>query len=380
MAEEDIGQEKTEKATPRRLERAREEGQVPRSRELTTAAILLTGSCALLAFGELLGTRLLEVARSSFQLHRADLFDPSFMGRQLGHSTDWALAMLLPVFGLLLAAALFAPSALGGWMLSAKPLVPKLERLDPIAGLQRMFSLRSLVELLKAIAKVLVVGVVAVLLLVLWEPDLHAMGREALAPAIAHSLGVILWSAIALSASTLLIAAADVPFQLFDHARKMRMTQQQVRDELKETEGRPEVKSRIRTLQRQMARARMMAAVPKADVVITNPTHYAVALRYDIANAGAPLLLAKGADLVALRIRELAEAAGVPVVESPRLARAIFHTTELEREIPAGLYLAVAQVLAYVYHLRSWRRTRNGAEQRLPEDLEIPEGMDRPRR
>jgi flagellar biosynthetic protein FlhB len=379
MAEEETGQEKTEEATPRRLERAREEGQVPRSRELNTAAILLAGSASLLAFGQVLGTRMLDVARTAFTLEREALFDPSAMSRQLGDAIGWALGSLVPVFGLLLVAALLAPAALGGWLFSVKPLAPRFERLDPVAGLGRMFSIRSLVELLKAIAKVGVVGAIALLLLLVMRDELQAMAREPLEPAIRHALWILGWSALALSASTLLIAAVDVPFQLFDHAQKLRMTTQQVRDELKETEGRPEIKSRIRQLQRQMARARMMAAVPKADVVITNPEHYAVALRYDIEHAGAPTLVAKGTDLVALRIRDIATAAGVPVVRSPRLARAIFHTTELEREIPSALYLAVAQVLAYVFHLRNRHRAR-GPAPKLPEDFDIPEDMDQPRR
>lgn len=377
MAEEETGQEKTEEATPRRLERAREEGQVPRSRELNTAAILLTGSASLLALGGLLGGRMLDIARDSFQLDRGDVFDPRYMSQLLEDSGTWALGALTPMFVLLLVASLLAPAALGGWMFSAKPMAPKFERMDPIAGLGRMFSLRSLVELLKAIAKVLVVGTVAVLLLYALRGQLMEVGREALEPAVVHALLIIGWSVLALSAATLLIAAVDVPFQIYDHARKLRMTTQQVRDELKETEGKPEVKSRIRTLQRQMARARMMSAVPKADVVITNPSHFAVALRYDAGRATAPVLLAKGGDLVAFRIRELAEAAGVPVVRAPRLARAIFYSTDLEQEIPAALYLAVAQVLAYVFHLRNWRRG-HGEAPRLPEDFTIPEGMDRP--
>jgi flagellar biosynthetic protein FlhB len=285
--------------------------------------------------------------------------------------------MLAPLFLLLLAAAVLAPSALGGWIFSASSLALRIERLDPVRGLQRMFSLRALVELLKGVAKVVVVGAVAGLLLWGLRHDLAAMAAQPLEPALRHAVVVVGWSGLALSASTLLIAAADVPFQLFDHARKLRMTTQQVRDEMKETEGRPEVKTRIRQLQRQLARSRMMAAVPKADVVITNPTHYAVALRYDVGRAAAPVLLAKGSELVALRIREIAEANGVPVVSSPRLARAIFFSTELEAEIPAGLYLAVAQVLAYVFHLRNHHRGR-GAAPVLPEDLPVPEGMDRP--
>ena len=379
MAEEETGQERTEEATPRRLERAREEGQVPRSRELGTAAILLTGSASLLVFGESISDRIMDIARGCFELRRADVFETGFMGERLVDSLHWALLGLVPVFIALTLAAVLSPVALGGWRFSAKPMTPKFERLDPLAGLQRMFSLRSLVELLKAIAKLLVVGGAALLLLWSLRADVLAMAKEPLEAAIHHASHLVLWSALALSASTLLIAAVDVPFQLFDHAGKLRMTTQQVRDEMKESEGRPEVKSRIRQLQRQMAKARMMNAVPKADVVITNPTHYAVALRYDVDKSGAPLLVAKGADLVAFRIREIAQANGVPVVSSPRLARAIFHTTEIEQEVPSALYLAVAQVLAYVYHLRNWRRTGGKAPQ-LPGEFDIPEGMDEPRR
>ena len=378
MAEEETGQERTEEATPRRLERAREEGQIPRSRELNTAAILLTGSGSLIAFGGSMSDRLLEVARSSFQLRRGDIFDSGYMGGHLVDSLGWALAGLAPIFIALTVAALAAPAALGGWMFSAKPMAPRFERLDPLAGLQRMFSVRSLVELLKAVAKLVVVGGATLLLLWSLRGEVLAMAREPLLPAVSHAVSLIVWSTLILSASTLLIAAVDVPFQLFDHAGKLRMTTQQVRDEMKESEGRPEVKSRIRQLQREFAKTRMMNAVPKADVIITNPTHYAVALRYDVHRAGAPLLVAKGADLVAMRIREVAQAAGVPVVSSPRLARAVFHTTELEQEIPSALYMAVAQVLAYVFHLRNWR-AGGGAAPKLPDEFDIPAGMDQPK-
>ena len=377
MAEEDTGQEKTEEATPRRLERAREEGQVPRSRELGTAAILLAGSVSLMLFGNVLGAGLLGIGRNAFQFDRRAIRDTDAMLLELGSAGSEALLMLAPVLILLLLAAVLGPAALGGWIFSTRSLAPKLERLDPVRGLQRMFSLRSLVELLKAIAKVLLVGAITLLLLWALRGELAAMAMQPLEPAIRHAVTLLGWSALALSASTLLIAAVDVPFQLFDHAQKLRMTMQQVRDEMKESEGRPEVKSRIRQLQRQFARSRMMAAVPRADVVITNPTHYAVALRYDAGRATAPVLLAKGSDLLALKIREIAEANGVPVVSSPRLARAIYYTTELEAEIPAALYLAVAQVLAYVFHLRNHRRGR-GAAPVLPEELPIPEGMDGP--
>ncbi len=378
MAEEETGQERTEQATPRRLEQAREEGQVPRSRELATAAILLAGSGALLFSAPLLGERFAALARAAFGFSRDGLADPGLMAALLGAATLTALGALVPVFLLLMVAAVVGPAALGGWLFSSRALAPKLERLDPVRGLQRMFSMRSLVELLKAVAKVLLVAGVAVLLLWTLRGQLLAIGAEPVGPAIAHALRLVGLSALALSASTLLIAAVDVPFQLFDHARKLRMTTQQVRDEIKETEGRPEVKSRIRQLQRQLARSRMMAAVPSADVVITNPTHFAVALRYQAGHALAPVLVAKGSDLIALKIREIAEAHGVAVVSAPRLARAVYYSTEIDESIPAGLYLAVAQVLAYVFHLRNHRRGRGPAPE-LPPELPVPDGMDRPR-
>lgn len=376
MAEQDTGQERTEQATPRRLEQAREEGQVPRSRELATAAILLAGSASLLLSAPLLGERFSRLSRAMFTFDRESLADPASMAQLLGGAILVILPAVVPVFLLLMASALLGPAALGGWLFSSKALAPKAERLDPVRGLQRMVSLRALVELAKAAAKVLLVGAVAVLLLWHLRPQLFAIGFEPAGPAIVHALRLVGQAALVLSASTLLIAAVDVPFQLFDHARKLRMTTQQVRDEIKETEGRPEVKSRIRQLQRQLARSRMMAAVPGADVVITNPTHFAVALRYESGRAAAPILVAKGSDLIALKIREIAQAHGVAVVSAPRLARAVYYSTEIDSQIPAGLYLAVAQVLAYVFHLRNYRRGRGPAPE-LPAELPVPDGMDR---
>jgi flagellar biosynthesis protein FlhB len=376
MAEEETGQERTEEATPRRLERAREEGQVARSRELNTAAILMAGSAGLLYAGDGLSRRLMSITHSSFELSREMIFDPHYMFHILRWATVESLQMLVPVFAALGVAALMAPSALGGWLFSSTAMMPNFQRLDPIAGLQRMFSMRSLVELLKAIAKVALVAAFAYLFLKHFEGELHGLAQESVQAAAAHAMGLLAWCALALSASTLLIAAFDVPYQMHDHAKKLRMTMQQIRDEMKETEGRPEIKSRIRQLQRQMARSRMMSAVPKADVVITNPTHVAVALRYDQSKTAAPVLLAKGSDLVAQKIREIATQHGVPIVSSPRLARAVYFSTELEQEIPSGLYLAVAQVLAYVFHLNNFRRGMGKAPV-LADDLPIPPELDR---
>ncbi len=376
MAEEDSAQEKTEQPTPKRLEKAREEGQVPRSRELNTAAILLAGTLTLTFFGAGLAQSMADVARNAFELERAEMFDDHLLAGHLSAALGDSLVGLAPFFVVLLVASLLGPIALGGWLLSPKALVPKFSRLNPIEGLKRMFSMKALVELIKALAKFLVVATIAVVILLYLRGDLVALGREAIENAIEHSLWIIAWSAIGLSASMIIIVAVDVPFQLYDHQKKLRMTMQQVRDELKDTEGKPEVKGRIRQLQREMARSRMMGKVPKADVVITNPTHFAVALRYDVQEAGAPVVLAKGADLVALKIREIATAHGVPVVSSPALARALYYGAELDREIPRGLYVAVAQVLAYVFQLRSYRRN-GGSRPAPPEDLPIPDDLRR---
>ena len=346
MAEEDNAQEKTEQATPRRQEKAREDGQVPRSRELATAAVLLSGCAGLMLFGRSVGETLLNLGRTSFQVDRAEAFDSSQLGIRLSGAAIEIAQGLAPFFLLVLIAALIAPMALGGFLLSPKALAPKLSRLNPLEGLKRMVSLKALVELLKSVAKVLVVASVAGLILYASRSDLITIGLQGLRPAIHHSLSVIVWSALGISAATLLIVAVDVPFQLFDHNKKLKMTRQQIKDEMKDTEGKPEVKGRIRQLQREMARSRMMAKVPEADVVITNPTHFSVALSYETAGSGAPVVVAKGTDLLALKIREIAVAHNVPVVSTPPLARAVYYSTEVDQEIPRGLYVAVAQVLA----------------------------------
>ncbi len=374
MAEEDPGQEKTEQATPRRLDKAREDGQVPRSRELNTMAILVAGTAGMLLFGASLAQSLRQIMANSFSLTRQDIFDPNLLVLNLGLASSEALSALTPFFLLVLAAALLAPAALGGWLLSVKAMQPKLSRLSPLEGLKRMFSKKALIELIKALGKFLVVGSIAVLILLTMRQDLLAIGNEGLGPAISHSVWVIAWSALAMAVSMIFIVLVDVPFQIWDHAQKLKMTMQQVKDELKDTEGKPEVKSRIRQLQRDFARSRMMGAVPEADVVITNPTHYSVALKYDLEKSAAPVVVAKGADLIALRIREVAEANNVEVLSAPPLARAIYHTTELEQQIPAGLYMAVAQVLAYVFQINNYRKGRGQQPTPLSE-LEIPENL-----
>lgn len=374
MADNDSAQEKTEEATPRRLEKAREDGQVPRSRELTTTAVLLAGTVSLLMFGSILAGKMLSILRMNFEVDREVFFDPQLMFAQLAGSFWQAFLGVLPLFAVVLIAAIAGPIALGGWLFSTKSLAPQLNRMDPLKGLGRMFSVKSLVELVKSYGKVLVVVAMAYVLLRSTQEALLGLAYEDVEQGIVHSVTLSVWAAIFLSASTLVIAIIDIPFQIWDHAKKLKMSRQDIKDEMKDSEGKPEVKSKIRQMQMQMSQSRMMASVPEADVVITNPTHYSVALKYNPDTMNTPIVLAKGIDFVALKIREVAKENKIDFVEAPVLARAIYHTTDIEDEIPAGLYIAVAQVLAYVFQLREFRRGRSDRPN-CPRRFDIPPEM-----
>ncbi len=377
MAEDDDADDKTEEATPRRLEKAREEGQIPRSRELTTTAVLLASTFGLLIFGGLIAHRLTEVLRYNFSLEREAAFDPQLMIAYLTRSFAEAFFALIPLFAVIVVAAIVGPIALGGWLFSTKALMPKFSRMNPLSGLKRMFSMKSLVELVKSIGKVGIVIGVAFVTLKGFQSQLLGLSREELENAIAHALDISLWAAILISASTILIAFVDVPWQIFEHAKKLRMTKEDIKQEYKESEGKPEVKGRIRQMQREIANRRMMADVPKADVIITNPTHYALALRYDPNTMETPVLLAKGVDQTAMKIREIAREHKIETLRSPVLARAIYHTTDIQGEIPQGLYLAVAQVLAYIFQLRAWRAGR-GERPGPPTNIRVPPDLNFP--
>ena len=373
---EDSGQERTEDPTAKRQKESREKGQVARSKELNTLAVVMVAAVGLLMLGPEMARKLMDLMVYNFTLEREVLYSTDSMGLHLLTSIRQGFGALGPLLLMLLVAALVGPVLLGGWLFSAKLLVPKGERLNPLAGLKRMFSIKALVELLKALAKFLVVLAMALVVLRMRKDDLLALGNEALPGAIFHSGWVLGTSLLLLASSLILIAAVDVPFQIWDNKQKTRMTKQEVRDEYKDSEGKPEVKSRVRQLQREMAERRMMGEVPKADVVITNPTHYAVALKYDPVHSGAPVVVAKGADFLAQKIREVATEHEVIVLESPPLARAVFYSTELEQPIPAGLYLAVAQVLAYVYQVRQFQDGKGKRPGPMPEPP-IPDDLRR---
>nr|MBW4053357.1 flagellar type III secretion system protein FlhB [Pseudomonadota bacterium] len=355
MAENDNDQERTERPTARRLEKAREEGQVPRSPELSAAAVLLVAAGSLRLLGGSIGARLLGIMRSGLNVSPAEAMDPGLALPAVCAELLRALVICAPVLGLTMIAALLAPLALGGWNLSFGALAPNFSRLDPIAGFGRLFSARGGVELAKAIAKFLVVAVVAVAVLHKQTPHILSLGATPLAVGIAQSASLAADALLTVSAGLALIAAVDVPYQLWQYSKQHRMTREEIREEMKESEGAPEIKGRIRRMQREIAKRRMMHEVPKAEVIVVNPTHFAVALRYDEGRMRAPLVVAKGADLIAARIREIATEHSVPIFEAPPLARALYHSVEIGSEIPATLYVAVAQVLTYIYQLKAAR-------------------------
>ncbi|TLX55483.1 flagellar biosynthesis protein FlhB [Stutzerimonas nosocomialis] len=376
MAESESGADKSEEPTEKRLRESREKGQIARSRDLTTVAVTLAGVGGLLASGGSLGQAMMGMMRGNFALSRETLLEEGAMAMMLMSSGMIALKAIMPLLVVLLVASVIGPIALGGWLFSAKAMAPKFSRMNPGAGLKRMFSTKALVELLKALGKFLVVLLVALVVLSAYQDDLLSIAKQPLDLAIMHSAEIVGWCSLWMACGLILIAAVDVPFQLWDNKQKLMMTKQEVRDEYKDTEGKPEVKARIRRMQREMADRRMMQAIPEADVIITNPTHFAVALKYDAERGNAPMLLAKGGDFLALKIREIGQEHKVTVLESPALARAVYYSTEVDQEIPAGLYLAVAQVLAYVYQLRQYRSGKGRRPDPLP-DLPIPPDLRR---
>ena len=374
MSDNDSAQEKTEDPTAKRLDKAREDGDVPRSKELTTSALLLFGTVALILSGPSVTGTIMGIMQDCFGASRDTVFDPQKLMGIFASATYDAFFSLIPFFAAVLFACLAGPTALGGFLWSNKALAPKLNRMDPLAGLKRMFSVKSLMELFKSIAKVLVVVASAYATLSVIADDILALVNQPVDEAIYQAAFLSAIATLIISASTLAVAAIDIPFQIYEHNKKLKMSMQDIKDEMKDSEGKPEVKGRIRQLQREMAQNRMMADVPTADVVITNPTHYSVALKYDPADMSTPICVAKGADHIALKIREIAKAHDVEMVQSPVLTRAVFHTTDVGAEIPAGLYVAVAKVLAYIFQLREHRFGR-GERPDKPKNITVPRDM-----
>ncbi|QCP47780.1 flagellar type III secretion system protein FlhB [Trinickia violacea] len=372
---EDSDLEKTESATPRRLEKAREEGQVARSRELTSFALLSAGFFGVWGLSGTIGGHLVAMMRGAFTFDHAGVLDTHKMLIGAGSAGMEGFYALLPILALTGLAALLSPLALGGWLISSKSLQPKFDRLNPITGLGRMFSINGPIQLGLSLVKTIVVGGIGGVAIWNHKDDIVALATLPLHEAIGNAFHLIAVCCGMTVAGMFVVAALDVPYQLWQFHKKLRMTKEEVKRENRENEGDPHVKNRIRQQQRAMARRRMMSAVPKADVVVTNPTHFAVALQYSDGEMRAPKVVAKGVNLVAARIREIAAEHNVPLLEAPPLARALYHNVELNREIPATLYNAVAQVLAWVYQLRRFR-AEGGDIPATPTELEVPADLD----
>ena len=347
--------ERTEQATPKRLEEARKKGQVPRSVDLSTATVCISAAAAIYTLGKMVAGQFADYMRDALSLSPAVVMSEDAIWPALTDAGSRAILMMLPILGATFVAALAAPIAIGGWNFSGKAMAPQFSRLNPASGIGRMFSARSFMELGKGLAKVSVIGLIAWVLLKVLTPQLMGLTSEPVNNAIAHSAQLTGYSLLILVCGLAVIAAVDVPFQLWQHSKDLRMTKEEVKEEYKESEGSPETRGRIREAQRALSRGRMLQDVPTADVIVTNPTHFSVALRYDENKNRAPVVVAKGTDLLAAKIREIAMENSVPIVEAPPLARALYRSVEIGQEVPAALYVTVAQVLTYVFQLRAAR-------------------------
>ena len=352
---ESSSEEKTEEPTSRRLSKAREEGQVARSTELPAAAVTIAALGFLFLTGGMLVSKLAEAFASGFNFDRKLVHSPNLLPAIFAHEMLESFILIAPLLLLTAAVAIAASGATGGYLFSLKAVAPKASKLNPLNGLKRMFGTKALVELGKALLKFFLVAGVVTWVLSDNITTLDALGKMAFEPGMKVAGEMLSKSALIMACSLIVIALIDVPFQKWQHMKQMRMTKQEIKDEMKDMEGRPEVKAQIRRRQREMSNARMIDRVKDADVVITNPEHFAVALSYDPNGDSAPILLAKGADAVAARIREEAEKHGIEIFQAPPLARALYFTTDLERPVPEDLYYAVAQVIAYIFNLASVR-------------------------
>jgi flagellar biosynthetic protein FlhB len=375
MAQEnEDGQEKSEEPTGKRLQDAKQKGEVPRSKELNTTLVLMAGAIGLLVMGRGIGDGLAGIMKSSLNIDRQVIFEPMLMLQSAINILLDAFILISPLIGLLVLSVFISPLVVGGFTFSTKKIQPKLTNMSPLKGMKKLFGFQGLMELVKSILKVLLVGGLSAILIIEMFDDVLRISRYEFTTAFGQSTQMVGWYFLAVCSTIIIIAAIDVPFQIWQHKKQQRMTKKEVKEERKSTEGSAEVKGKIRQLQMEAAMRRMMEEVPKADVIITNPTHFAVALKYEDSKMGAPKLVAKGTELTAARIREIAAEHNIPMVSAPPLARAIYFSTDIEQEIPARLYLAVAQILAYIYQLK--QATSYGVEPpQMPTDLDVPDDM-----
>jgi len=366
-------QEKTEEPTEKKRKDAKDKGQVPRSRELNTTVVLLVSSICLFSMSDDIGAGITSILKANLSVDRSFIFgSEKKLTAALMATLIEMFTLFIPYIVTVIIFVLLTPGIIGGWSFSMKAMAPKMSKMSISKGLKRMFGVKGLMELVKSIAKILLIGSVAATYVTHYFPELMALGTLSPGQAVIRGITLLGWLFILLSAATCVIAAIDIPFQIMQNTKELRMSKQDIKDEHKHAEGNAEVKGRVRRMQQDLANSRMMEEIPKADVVVTNPTHFSIAIKYDDKNGGAPIVIAKGVDLIALRIREIASQNEVIIFEAPPLARALYYSSEINSEIPFDLYHAVAQVLAYIYQLRAKVQDLS-----LPGDIEIPDEYER---
>ncbi|NKC18163.1 MULTISPECIES: flagellar biosynthesis protein FlhB [Pseudoalteromonas] len=372
---EDSGQERTEEPTSKKIDDARKKGQVARSKELGTTFVLLFSAIALLMYGPGIGKGLYNVMGRMLTLNRNETYDTTKMfavWAEIASELIFPMAMFVLIIAI---AGVVGNTLLGGFNFSWQAAAPKASKMSPMKGIKRMLGPQAAIELLKSILKFVLVAGFAILLINMYFEEILHLSIEQIPSSIEHALEIIAWMFLALSCTMIIISAIDAPYQSYNHHKQLKMTLQEVKDEYKNSEGDPQIKARIRRTQREMSQRRMMQDVPDADVVVTNPTHYSVALKYDTERAGAPIVIAKGVDELAMQIRKIAKGRDVPIVESPVLTRSLYHTTEVGDQIPEKLFTAVAQVLAYVFQLNRFKKGKGKRPTALSSNLPIPDDL-----
>lgn len=377
MAENQDAQEKTEEPTSKKIEDSRKKGQIARSKELSTALVLIASAVGMIAVGSHIAAAMYKITERAFTLSRDETYDLNHMFQLLEMSVSESAWPMLAFMFISMIGGVYGCIAMGGYNFSWEAAGPKASKMSPIKGFKRMFGTDALVELLKAIAKVLVVIFMAYIALLIFKDEALHLDIELYPLNLFHAMNMIEWAFLLLCAAMIPIALIDIPYQNHKHNEEMKMTLQEVKDERKNSEGDPLVKNRIRRLQYQASANRMMQDVPKADVIVTNPTHFSVAIQYEQDGSRAPVVLAKGLDELAMHIRKIGKAHDVPIIESPALARAIYYSTEVNHEVPQKLFMAVAQILAYVYQLKAYKKGKGKRPKTLKKDLPIPPELKR---
>jgi len=376
MADSDSS-EKTEDPTGKKLEDTRKKGQIARSRELSTTLVLVVSAFMFLFVGGWIAESVFKLTQRMFVLSRDETYDTTHMFGAWGEAISTVSVPVLLYMTVAMLAGIYGSIALGGYNFTWEGAKFQGSKMSPLSGFKRMFGMNGLVELIKSIAKVVVIVGMALGALLFFEDEAQHLDLELYPGNIFHALDMLKWAFIMLVCGMIPIALIDVPYQIYKHNKEIKMTKQEVKDERKNSEGDPLVKGRIRRLQYQAATKRMMQEVPQADVVVTNPTHYSVAIKYDDSGNRAPVVVAKGTDELAMHIRKIATANDVPLIPSPMLARAVYYSTEIDGEVPNALFMAVAQVLAHVYQLKAHRAGKGKRPKPLKRDLPIPPELRR---